>query len=275
MSRHSARATKTPPTFSTGAARVAEPAVAPPGILKPSPSQNLAQQAYARLRDAIEEGMIEPGRRLLEVQVSDWLQISRTPVREALRRLQTEGLLEHGPTGGLMVAIHDSVAVSELYDMRESLEGTAAAMAARNANPTNIEVLRAHVRAQLALPADAHIHARENKLFHECLYSAAHNRFLLKSVQALQDAMALLGRTNFAVPGRIESSIEEHRIITEAIAARDPLKAEEAARRHIRSGYESRVRAMTEDLHAAALDRSRLAALEEGAATSPGHAPRR
>lgn len=228
------------------------------GRLDSSPSQSLAHAAYARLRDAIEEGTIEPGRRLLETQVSSWLRISRTPVREALRRLETEGLLERGPGGGLTVAIHDTTAVTELYNIRETLEGAAAAMAARHADATDIEVLRAHVRVQLALPADARVHARENKIFHERIYSAAHNRFLLKSVQALQDAMALLGGTNFAVSGRIASSIDEHRMIAEAIAARDPERAEAAARRHIRHGYESRVRAMTEELHAAALDRSRL-----------------
>jgi len=226
--------------------------------LESSPPQSLAQQAYARLREAMEEGTLAPGRRLLEVQVSEWLQISRTPVREALRRLQTEGLLEHGPGGGLTVAIHDAAAVTELYDVRESLEGAAAAMAARRAGPSEIEVLRAHVRAQAAMPVDVRLHARENTLFHESIYAAARNRFLLKSVQALQDAMVLLGRTNFAVPGRIASSIEEHHVITEAIAARDPARAEEAARHHIRCGYASRLRAMTEALHSAALDRSRV-----------------
>jgi DNA-binding GntR family transcriptional regulator len=226
-----------------------------------APAQNLAQRAYRQLRDAIEEGTIEPGRRLLEIQLSAWLQISRTPVREALRRLQTEGLLEHGPGGGLTVAVHDAAAVTELYAVRESLEGAAAAMAARNADATEIQMLAALVRVQGELPPDVRVHARENKLFHECIYRAAHNRFLLKSLQALGDAMALLGRTNFAVPGRIASSIEEHRAIAEAIAAREPGRAEEAARRHIRHGYASRLQAMTADLHAAAVDRARIGAI--------------
>jgi DNA-binding GntR family transcriptional regulator len=221
-------------------------------------ARSLAHRAYDQLRDAIEEGTIGPGRRLLETQVSAWLKISRTPVREALRRLQTEGLLEHGPGGGLQVAMHDEAAVAELYAMRESLEGAAAAMAAAQAHATEIEVLRAHVRTQQAVPPDTRLHARENKLFHECIYRAAHNRFLLKSVQALQDAMGLLGRSNFAVPGRIAASIAEHRQITEAIAARNPGAAEQAARHHIRRGYDSRVRAMTDEMHEAAMQRSRL-----------------
>jgi DNA-binding GntR family transcriptional regulator len=239
--------------------RKSDPAAdARPVVLEVAEARSLAHRAYRQLREAIEEGTIGPGRRLLETQVSAWLKISRTPVREALRRLETEGLLEHGPGGGLMVATHDEAAVTELYAVRESLEGTAAAMAAGNADPTEIEVLRAHVRTQEALPPDTRVHARENNLFHERIYRAAHNRFLLKSVQALQDAMGLLGRSNFAVPGRIVASIAEHRLIAEAIAARNPEAAEQAARQHIRHGYDSRVRAMTDQLHEAALERSRL-----------------
>ena len=222
-----------------------------------APAQNLAQQAYARLREAIETGAIEPGRRLMETQVSLWLQVSRTPVREAMRRLAAEGLLEAGAAGGLCVASYDAVAVRELYSVREQLEGAAASMAASNADPHEVEALQARVRGQAALPPDMRVHAGENKLFHEGVYRAAHNRFLLKSVQALQDAMILLGQRNFAVPGRIKSSIAEHHQIVRAIAARDPALAEEAARRHIRNGYASRVKAMTNDMRDAALERSR------------------
>lgn len=194
----------------------------------------------------------------METEVSAWLQISRTPAREALRRLETEGLLVYGPTGGLSVAVLDAAGVTELYAVREVLEGTAAALAAREADPTEIEVLRALVRVQTASAPNVLVHSRENKVFHETVYRAAHNRFVLKSVQALYDAMILLGRTNFAVPGRIESSIEEHHAIVEAIAARDAEAAEAAARQHIRHGYESRVRAMTENLRTAPLARSRM-----------------
>src|SRR5258708_22534071 len=85
--------------------------------------------AYERLHEAIREGALEPGQRLMETEVSAWLRISRTPVREAMRRLLAEGLLEHVANGGLAVALHDLRAISEFYDTRERLEGVAAAMA--------------------------------------------------------------------------------------------------------------------------------------------------
>ncbi len=241
----------------------------------PLPSRNLFQHAYDKLRGAIEDGTLEPGRRLMETQVSEWLQVSRTPAREALRRLQAEGLLEHGAAGGLAVALHDAVAVRELYAVRESLEGAAAAMAARSAEPHEIGMLQEQVRIQASLPPDLHMHDRENRLLHESIYRAAHNRFLLKSVQALQDAMILLGKRNFAVSGRIAASTAEHADIIEAIAARDPARAEEAAQRHIRNGYDSRVRAMTEAFRTAASERTGMPVPPPSQPASPKARPKK
>ena len=119
--------------------------------------------AYDMLHEAIREGAIEPGQRVMEPEVSAWLRISRTPVREAMRRLQAEGLLEHAPGGGLAVALYDLRAIGEFYATRESLEGTAAALAARNADDTELRILSATLEAMRALPDDPRAHARENR----------------------------------------------------------------------------------------------------------------
>jgi len=212
----------------------------------------LADHAYDALLEAIQQGTVRPGQRLLETQICDWLQISRTPVREALRRLQTQGLLEHGPGGGISVSVHDLRAVAELYSFRETLEGTAARLAAQQADPTEIGLLKALVRTQLGLPEDPKVHSRENKIFHNHLYQAAHNRFLLKSVQVLHESVALLGRTTLAMPGRIAAAVQEHKQIVAAIEAHDAAGAEEASRSHVRSSYAARVRVISEDAEAAA-----------------------
>lgn len=203
---------------------------------------------------AIQEGRLEPGQRMLELDLGQWLKVSRTPVREALRRLQSDGMLVHAPGGGLSVAQHDLRAVAELYDVRESLEGTAAGLAARNADETEVHVLHAMLAAQRRLPDDPRLHARENTLFHEHIYRSAHNRFLLKSLQDLHDAVALLGRTTFAAPGRIAEAWSEHAAIVAAIARRDQAEAEAVARRHVRRGYHIRLDAMTRDAHGAPPD---------------------
>ncbi len=210
----------------------------------------LAGQAYRAIREAIQEGRIAPGQRVPELDLCAWLKMSRTPVREALRRLQSDGMLVHAPGGGLSVAQHDLRAVAELYDVRESLEGTAAALAARNGDVTELHILEAMLDSHRRLPNDPRVHARENTLFHEHIYRAARNRFLLKSLRDLHDAVALLGRTTFAAPGRIEEAWSEHEAIVAAIRRRDPAGAEALARAHVRRGYQLRLAAIAETTQA-------------------------
>src|SRR5690606_14473520 len=94
--------------------------------------------AYRKLREALASGALKPGQRVMEVEVAEWLQMSRTPVRDALRRLESEGLLTHEPRTGLVVASISRQAMLELYVMREVLEGTAARLCARHASDTEI-----------------------------------------------------------------------------------------------------------------------------------------
>ena len=212
----------------------------------------ILEHAYEALLNAIRQGDLRPGQRLLETEICTWLRISRTPVREALRRLQAQGLLEHQPGGGVTVSLHDFRAVAELYVFREILEGSAARLAAKNAEQTEIDLLTALVQIQQELPDDPKIHERENKIFHKHLYQAAHNQFLLKSLQSLHESVSLLGRTTLSVPGRIETSVREHQEIVSAISARTPERADDLARQHIRSSYQARVRLITEALDLAA-----------------------
>lgn len=170
--------------------------------------------------------------------------MSRTPIREALRRLQSDSMVVHAPGGGLAIAQHDLRAISELYDMRESLEGTAAGLAARHAGSSELIVLQAMLAGARALPSDPVVHARENSRLHEHIHRAAHNRFLLKQVGDLHDAVALLGRTTFATDGRIAEAWAEHDAIVAAIAGHDSQRAELLMRQHVRRGLELRLQAM-------------------------------
>ena len=213
-------------------------------------SGGLAEQAYRAIGEAIQEGWLLPGQRVPELDLCAWLKMSRTPVREALRRLQSDGMLVHAAGGGLSVAQHDLRAVAELYDVRESLEGTAAALAARNGDGTEVHILEAMLDSHRRLPDDPKVHARENALFHDHIYRAARNRFLLKSLQVLHDAVVLLGRTTFAAPGRIEEAWSEHAAIVAAIRRRDAAEAEALARAHVRRGYELRLAAIAETTQA-------------------------
>src|SRR3546814_7644538 len=92
-----------------------------------------SEAAYDLLRTAVMDGLLKPGQRLREIAVSAWLDMSRTPVREAFRRLERDGLITFAPNRGMTVTELDHGTVTELYHMREVLEGTAASLAAQHA----------------------------------------------------------------------------------------------------------------------------------------------
>ena len=192
-----------------------------------------ADYAYAVLRSAIVEGRFPPSRRMRETELAAWLGVSRTPTRQALSRLELEGLLHVKPRIGLVVSSLDDTAMAELYEMRSAMEGTAAAMAARHASARDLAGLVELVEREVKLPADPQVRYRHNLAFHQAIYAAAHNRFLIKGLQALNDAIALLGPTTMAAEGRLDEAAEEHRAIVEAIRSGDAEAADRRAREHV------------------------------------------
>lgn len=203
--------------------------------------QQRAEFAYVQLRDAIHNGQLHPGERIRETDLAGWLNVSRTPIREALRRLESEGLATRAPRRGLIVTELDPQQILELYALRETLEGMAAGLAARYASDHEI----ASMRQLLALQKAAGNHAAElavlNRRFHEALYQAGRNRYLLQALGSLRDALALLRETTYAVPGRPAEALAEHRRIVDAVRRQDAVGADEAARRHIRSAANARL----------------------------------
>lgn len=203
-----------------------------------------SEAAYDLLRTSIMEGLLQPGQRLREIDVSDWFEMSRTPVREAFRRLERDGLITFAPHKGMTVTVLDHGAVMELYRMREALEGTAASLAAQHATDAEIVALEDMILQETTLDTSTQALADHNFAFHNAIYAAAHNRYLLRSLHGLRDSMALLGRTTYSVPGRVEVAIAEHRTVVGAIARRDPGAADSAMRAHLRSAQHARLRQM-------------------------------
>lgn len=204
-----------------------------------------SEAAYDLLRSSIMEGLLQPGQRLREIDVSDWLEMSRTPVREAFRRLERDGLITFAPHKGMTVTVLDHGAVMELYRMREVLEGTAASLAAQHATDAEIAALEDMIAHQKsALDAELHELSSQNVAFHNAIYAAAHNRYLLRSLNGLRDSMALLGRTTYSVHGRAQAAMDEHHAVVTAIARRDPVEADAAMRAHLRSAQHARLRQM-------------------------------
>ncbi|MDB5762550.1 MAG: GntR family transcriptional regulator [Herminiimonas sp.] len=206
------------------------------------------EDAYQKLHTAIQSGALKPGARLRETELAEWLGSSRTPVREALNRLQTEGLIVQEARRGMIIAELDQTMVAELYVMREVLEGTAAALAARHASDVEVAILREMANRDKTIGDDPVRLAKNNRLFHETLYRCSHNRYLLRTLNTLRESMALLGQTTLSLSGRSQTALSEHDSVVSAIERHDSVGAEEAARAHIRAAYLSRLRLMSADL---------------------------
>lgn len=201
-----------------------------------------SQHAYHRLRDAIRDGSLKPGQRVMEIEMADWLKVSRTPVRDAIRRLEAEGMLAHEARNGLVVTRLDRQAVMELYVMRETLEGTAARLCARHASDMEVLDLIDLVKAEQELQDDPNALLRHNRRFHEAVHRGAHNRYLEKSLAAVNDSMGLLGQPLMLLPHRAKAALSEHAEIARAVQKRDPDAAEEAARKHVRAAQRERLK---------------------------------
>jgi len=201
------------------------------------------QAAYRRLLDDIRNGALHPGARLRETELADRLGISRTPVREAIRQLEADGLVIHLPRQGATIRSLDHAEVVELYEMRAVLEGTAARLAARAASDIELAELVA-LNTDLAM-APAAPQAREvNRQFHRMLLDAARNRFLVKSMSALQKTLLILGPTTLADPSRATAAVAEHSAVLTALQARDGANAEAAMRAHVDAALAARLRGM-------------------------------
>lgn len=197
---------------------------------------------HARLRDAIRAGRYPPGTRIRETEVAAWLNVSRTPVREALRRLQADGLLVFEPWRGVVVAELDQQQIVEFYAMRRVLDGAAARLAAQHASEPELAYMEDCLNDAAPGKGDAAQMAEANRKFHDALFQAAHNRYLLKSAAALSDALALLKGTTYSFPDRADTAHEEHRALMDAIRAREPEKAERLARKHIAKAEKARLK---------------------------------
>lgn len=201
------------------------------------------QGAYRRLLDEIRNGTLAPGARLRETDLADRLGISRTPVREAIRQLETDGLVIHLPRQGATIRSLDHAEVVELYEMRAVLEGTAARLAARAASDIELAELAAlNAELERAPVGDA---ARElNRVFHRTLIDAARNRFLIKSMSALQKTLLILGPTTLGDPDRARRAVTEHAAVLAALQSRDGAGAEAAMRAHVEAALSARIRGM-------------------------------
>ncbi|WP_417670388.1 GntR family transcriptional regulator [Roseibium sp.] len=202
-------------------------------------------KVYQILLERMRAGTLPPGTRMREDETARELGVSRTPVREAFARLLARGLVESS-RGGWTVKELSRAQIMELYALRAVLEGAAARFAAENASSADISTLVFASEAFERVSTGALERARANMQFHEAIYEAAHNGYLSRTLEELNDSLALLPNTTFSVEGRSEGAVNEHRAIVDAIRQRDAGAAERAARHHIEQAMQARLKLIFE-----------------------------
>lgn len=211
-------------------------------VIKPS-----HRDAYDLILEAIDTGSYRPGDRLVESDLADRFGMSRTPIREALQRLETQSLLTRDGRS-LIVASLDHNQLAELYVVRAELEGLAARLAAQHATAEEIRVLQDMVAGDEGLIHDPTALSRANRRFHKQIHLASHNRYLVQQLDLVHRSMALLASTSLAVEGRGEMALREHDAIVAAIEARDGPRAETALKTHISQAFVTRLKNDARDL---------------------------
>jgi DNA-binding GntR family transcriptional regulator len=197
---------------------------------------SLGNQAYQELKRFILERQIPPGGKLNEGDLASALGISRTPVREAINRLEKEGLVEIFPQRGAFVVQFSEKDIFELFLIRENLEGLAAYLAAVNIDEPALAKLEACLQGfeEPFSERDTRRYAREDFKFHQTIVMLSDARRLITLVSALHDHIRIYRLTTVGVSGRVKASLAEHRHILEALRKKEPEEAERRMREHIR-----------------------------------------
>jgi DNA-binding GntR family transcriptional regulator len=206
----------------------------------------LTNEAYSALRELIFAGQLGPSDRLVETELADRLKVSRTPIREALQKLCSEGLVVEAPKKGYAVAALSPEYILDHYAVREVLEGLAARFAATSATEMEIvqlgALLDAMERANKANRIDEL--AQHNAAFYQLIAKASRNVVLTDLLTLLQDRLRMLRDFNLRVTGRRSEALKDQRRLVNAITARDPEKSERLAKSLVANARQARLAAL-------------------------------
>lgn len=196
---------------------------------------------YERIKQAILDGTFEPGAALVESSVAEWCGVSRTPVREALTRLEQDGLIARTERG-VIVRERTPEEILDIYEVRIALESVAARIAAERASAIDrVRLERLCTLAEEADPNDGDQLAERNREFHRGIVRASHNESLIDVLDRLDMHLLRYPATTLQYPGRWEKALVEHRNMVEAIAARDADRAADLASHHFTTARDVRL----------------------------------
>jgi DNA-binding GntR family transcriptional regulator len=209
---------------------------------RPAASVKRQRGAYERIKQAIVTGELAPGEHLVETALAKWCQVSRTPIREALTRLEQDGIVVRSERG-LIVREDSPEDVLDLYETRITLEATAARMASERRTFHDLLQMRqaAHISVDEAPISPAQM-VLANDLFHRSVWRATHNRSLIDLLDRLSLHLGRYPVTTLSFPGRWARACEQHLAIVEAVEARDGDRAGALAAEHFTESRDIRLK---------------------------------
>lgn len=203
-----------------------------------------SERVYRSLRERIVAGDLAPGTRLVELPVALEFGVSRTPVREAVKRLEAEGLVRVEPGRGMVVHSPEGVDIDEVFVVRGALDGLAARLAAYRITPAELARLQVITdsigEAALAGRWDHVIVA--NSRFHELIYTIAGNGLLTRLGRDVRDSVRRLSPLRLSDPDRIEYILQGHQTVLDALATHDPVAAERASKGAVDRSHQEAIR---------------------------------
>ncbi len=193
----------------------------------------LREIVFESMRDAIINGVLKPGERLMEIQLAEEMGVSRTPVREAIRKLELEAFVVMIPRKGAYVAGVSHKDVADVFEIRAALEGLAAGLAAERITEDEIEQMERVLLFEDGEETDLDKIVARDTDFHALVYKASRNERLVQILANLREQIQRFRATSLAVPGRVLDAIKEHRSIVEALVQHNSEAAQELMTAHI------------------------------------------
>jgi DNA-binding GntR family transcriptional regulator len=211
-----------------------------------SPSRNTgAHFVYAELKRQILSLELKPGARIYEPAMAEALQVSRTPLREAIRRLISENLLEQQPTGGVLVPALDEAVISELYEVRAAMESLMARQACVKATAADIEALNGILERNAAMVQFADEAMKQGVSLHAKIAEIAGNSWARRFHDQISSQMERYRHFTNSTQERRDQALAQHRILVDAVAAGKPEKAAKLAFDHVIGARDAALRAIT------------------------------
>jgi len=208
----------------------------------------LRELVFESLREAIILGRLKPGERLMEVQLAEEMGVSRTPVREAIRKLELDGFVVMVPRKGAYVAGITLKDITDVFEVRAALEAMAAGLAAERITDEEMDQLeRSLLQISSHVNDDIDTIVKGDTTFHNLIYQASRNQRLVQIITHLQEQIQRFRMTSLSQPGRTKFALDEHKKIVEAISDRNVDLAQMLAREHIENAEQSLLNAFRKE----------------------------